>query len=147
MRRALSTVFSAMLRRAPLAAGAGMLAVAAACAPAADPFDFAVTGTDYAVDVDLTAAIPHNALFDMTVTVQHADGTTATDASLDVDAEMPAHNHGMNVEPVVSKTAPGVFSVTGMQLHMQGDWSMHFDVTVGEKTERITHKLTVSAAE
>ncbi len=90
--------------------------------------------------------IPLNEQFDLLVDVQGADGAAAGTVSLDADAAMPQHGHGMNTLPYVEpdEATPGRFVVDGMQLHMPGDWKLYLDLTVGDDgpTERATFDLT-----
>ena len=37
-----------------------------------------------------------------------------------IDAIMPAHDHGMKVEPTIETIGEGTFRVEGMRFHMQG---------------------------
>ncbi len=39
-----------------------------------------------------------------------------------VDADMPAHRHGMLSAPIVSSRGDGLYRVDGMLMHMPGDW-------------------------
>jgi uncharacterized membrane protein/DNA-binding beta-propeller fold protein YncE len=57
---------------------------------------------------------------------------------LGVDAEMPAHRHGMTTRPQVARNEDGSFTVRGMLFHMPGEWQLHFDVTREGTTERTT---------
>lgn len=41
-----------------------------------------------------------------------------------VDATMPAHQHGMNYTPEITRSDKGNFSVSGMFLHMPGIWRL-----------------------
>ncbi len=67
--------------------------------------------------------IPFQELFSLDVEVfaskareNHIEGV-----SLDqVRAIMPAHDHGMKVEPKIERVGPGKFRVRGMRFHMQG---------------------------
>lgn len=126
-----------------------LLTLIAACAPAEAPQD-AGTGlvtealTDngtwrvrYTPDPD---PIPLNDLFELRVEVTRADDDTplADTAVLDVEARMPAHNHGMNVEPEIAREADGSFTVTGMQMHMPGAWELYVDIEEGGVVERAT---------
>ena len=56
---------------------------------------------------------------------------------LKVDAGMPAHKHGMNYQPRVSRTGPGKFTATGLMFHMPGQWQFIFDVETPAGPERI----------
>lgn len=63
--------------------------------------------------------------------------------ALAVDATMPAHRHGMNYRPAVTKTGDG-FRADGLLFHMPGDWEFVFDVTYADgRRERLTHTVTV----
>lgn len=61
--------------------------------------------------------------------------------SLNVDAAMPEHRHGMNTQPRVTQAGPGKYEVKGMLLHMSGRWELYFDVVEGPVTHRATHVL------
>lgn len=107
------------------------------------------TGGDTVADLDLSTTvttdggswqvswtsapdpIPHNAAFDVTVTVLSAvDQAAAAGVAIEVDATMPAHGHGMNVTPAIDDQGAddGVFLVQGMLFHMQGHWELVVDV-------------------
>ena len=69
--------------------------------------------------------IPFQDSFSLEVKIMEASdqATLVTGATLDqARATMPAHSHGMKVEPTIKPGAqPGVFKVEGMRFHMQGD--------------------------
>jgi YtkA-like len=44
-----------------------------------------------------------------------------------IDADMPAHKHGMNYKPKVSKIAGG-YLAEGMMFHMPGTWRVVFEL-------------------
>ena len=54
----------------------------------------------------------------------------------EVMATMPAHGHGMTVEPKVAPNGRGGWKVTGMRFHMSGHWQMMIGVTRDGRTER-----------
>ncbi len=60
-----------------------------------------------------------------------------------VDADMPAHRHGMNTKPVIADQGNGKYKVDGMLFHMAGDWVIFVDVTRGEVTERASFPVLV----
>jgi hypothetical protein len=114
------------------------------------------SGLDFASGRALTftsnpSPIPLNAPFTLAVEVLPAPGTTLEESlALTVDATMPAHGHGMNTVPYVASTTNGVFSVTGMQLHMPGSWRLSFEVVsfeAGVPTYLDNGALTVECAE
>ena len=58
-----------------------------------------------------------------------------------VDANMPAHRHGMNYRPVVTAKSAELFRAEGLLFHMPGRWDLTFDVEGGGKTERLASTL------
>ena len=53
-------------------------------------------------------------------------------AALLVDADMPAHRHGMNYRPTVSALGGGRFRAEGLMFHMAGRWRVMFRLDGGE---------------
>ncbi len=57
-----------------------------------------------------------------------------------VDATMPHHGHGMNVEPRITRRGDAeggaTFIAEGMLLHMPGRWEFTVDVVQGDEVER-----------
>jgi hypothetical protein len=47
---------------------------------------------------------------------------------LRVDADMPAHRHGMNYRPTLEAQADGRFLAQGLMLHMPGRWRIRFEI-------------------
>ncbi|MFT3818547.1 MAG: hypothetical protein QM750_13065 [Rubrivivax sp.] len=45
-----------------------------------------------------------------------------------VDAEMPAHRHGMNYRPTIRALGDGRFRAEGLLLHMPGRWRFSFEL-------------------
>ncbi len=74
-------------------------------------------------------------------------GPVPEDVSVLVDATMPHHGHGMNVEPRVTRTDPGDgearFLAEGMLLHMPGRWEFTVDVLRGGEVERAQWTVTL----
>ena len=58
-----------------------------------------------------------------------------------LDAQMPAHGHGMNYRPTVTSTGPGRFRIAGLMLHMPGMWRLTFDLVQGDKRTRLTQEV------
>jgi hypothetical protein len=88
---------------------------------------------------------PENAEFSATVWVfaRLATDKPLTDVSLDVDAFMPEHGHGMNRVPEITKREDGGFDAQGLLLHMGGNWELYFDVTRGAITERAQKRVVL----
>jgi hypothetical protein len=64
---------------------------------------------------------------------------------LSIDAAMPEHGHGMNVEPRVSpapENRPG-FIGEGLLFHMPGRWELYFDITREGLTSRAQDEITL----
>ncbi len=86
--------------------------------------------------------IPLNDHFQLEVTV--AGAPEALEAiALEVDADMPAHGHGINTEPTVKPLGNGKYQVDGILFHMKGDWELYLDVVDGPVRERATFPLTL----
>ncbi|MBX3373429.1 MAG: hypothetical protein KF817_06315 [Phycisphaeraceae bacterium] len=88
--------------------------------------------------------IPLNTPFSLAVQVSRS-GEDAGDEgiSLQVDARMPEHRHGMVVRPAIERLGPGVFRVDGMLLHMPGYWELTFDIASGTRVERAQIALVI----
>jgi hypothetical protein len=67
----------------------------------------------------------------------------ASDTSVAVDARMPAHNHGMNLQPRVTAVGDGAFRAEGLLFHMPGTWELYVDVTRAAEMERATFVVNV----
>lgn len=66
-----------------------------------------------------------------------------SDSAIQVDAEMPAHRHGMNYRATVSTLRPGVYRAEGLMFHMPGRWRVIFDLPLEGRTLRLTRELDV----
>ena len=60
-----------------------------------------------------------------------------------VDANMPAHKHGMNYRTTVVRARDGTYRAEGLLFHMPGRWDLTFDVIAGSSTERLASPLDV----
>lgn len=84
--------------------------------------------------------VPFNRPFDIKFTVeQNPKGNfkpSDPTYSVDVDARMPAHFHGMNRVPKVSRRPDGSFIAEGLLLHMPGHWELYLDISQGGRSER-----------
>ena len=65
-------------------------------------------------------------------------------AELFVRCEMPAHGHGMNVEPKAQEEGSGRYLVDGMLLHMTGEWELGVDVVIDGRAESVSFPLTLA---
>ena len=64
-------------------------------------------------------------------------------AEIILDAQMPAHGHGMNYRPSAALVAPDHFRFTGLMLHMPGTWRLTFDLVQGERRTRLSREITL----
>lgn len=88
--------------------------------------------------------MPLNAPFSLTVQIsRQGDDAGDEGLSLQVDARMPEHRHGMVVRPAVEPLGSGAFRVTGMLLHMPGYWELTFDIVSGTRVERAQVALVI----
>ena len=69
--------------------------------------------------------VPVGRHFALDIAVCAAPGT-ALPASLRVEADMPAHRHGMNYKPTVQALGDGRFVAEGLMFHMPGRWRFLF---------------------
>jgi hypothetical protein len=58
-----------------------------------------------------------------------------------LDAQMPAHGHGMNYRPSATQLAPDRFRITGLMLHMPGRWRVTFDLVQGDRRTRLSRDV------
>ena len=61
--------------------------------------------------------------------------------SMEIDAVMPAHQHGMNYTPDVTEMGGGVFSVDGMLFHMPGEWEVRVEIELDQTSVPYTHTI------
>ena len=86
--------------------------------------------------------VPLNEVFTINVTVVDEDGDPI-ETPFAVDADMPAHNHGMNTKPEIFWHEPGRARVDGMLFHMPGEWEVYAHVEEEGGIETITWKVNV----
>jgi hypothetical protein len=60
---------------------------------------------------------------------------------LRVDADMPAHRHGMNYRPTLSLQPDGHFLAQGLLLHMPGRWRLRFEIEVDGRRHWLDHSV------
>ena len=63
--------------------------------------------------------------------------------ALRVDAQMPAHRHGMNYRARVAPQGDGRYRAEGLLFHMPGKWQFVFDLERPGRTERLTADVLV----
>jgi len=72
-------------------------------------------------------------------------GEDVSTASVQLDARMPAHGHGMNYSPehtVIEQSSEHLkVRVDGLVLHMPGQWQWMVDYRAGDKKQALTHNF------
>ena len=60
-----------------------------------------------------------------------------------VDADMPAHRHGMNYRATIRALGGERYAADGLMFHMPGRWRFVFDLGSGADAVRMTHEVDV----
>jgi hypothetical protein len=101
-----------------------------------DKKTFESNGGRYTVELQTTPApIVVNQPFDVTIRVTPKSAAAGA-VEVFVDARMPAHFHGMNRMPKLSRVAGNTWKAEGLLFHMSGHWELYVDITQGGATER-----------
>lgn len=94
----------------------------------------------YRIRIERADPIPVNRLFDLRVSVEvagpHPERRPHPGLGVTVDAEMPAHHHGMIRIPQVTRLGDDAFLARGLLFHMSGHWQLYIDITEGGRTDR-----------
>lgn len=80
--------------------------------------------------------------FSLTLTLC-ADTSAAPARIVAIDAQMPAHRHGMNYAPRLVDLGDGRMRAEGMMLHMPGRWLIGVDIDAAGKRQRVELELTL----
>jgi hypothetical protein len=86
--------------------------------------------------------VPRNVECELDVMVL-ADGAPVTGANLRITGYMPAHRHGLVQLPLVEEQGDGAYRVSGLLLHMRGDWELRFTVVADGKMETVSFELVL----
>jgi hypothetical protein len=108
------------------------------------PATLSSDGGSYEVTLSPTGGAPivRNKHFSLDLSVAVKDGESEG-LKVVVDADMPAHQHGMNTKPELTTPSATGYHVDGMLFHMGGDWVITVDVTRADKTERVSFPVSV----
>lgn len=68
--------------------------------------------------------VPLNEDFMVMVQLTDMEGNNVQATTVDVDANMPDHGHGMNVDPMIMDMGDGMWHADGMRFHMEGYWEL-----------------------
>lgn len=80
--------------------------------------------------------------FELTITLCPRAGAQQP-VLLKVDADMPAHRHGMNYRATVQPVDEGRFQAQGLMWHMPGRWRLTFDLADERGAARLTHEVEI----
>jgi hypothetical protein len=127
---------------------AGIVAALAAASvgaqPCAAPAGFAPAGRIESRDtILLYRTVPATIEIGKHFTLDAVVCSNAAPSALRVDAQMPAHRHGMNYRARVSPQGDGRYRAEGLLFHMPGKWQFVFDVERPGRTERLTADVVV----
>lgn len=100
-------------------------------------------GGNFSVIIEPTHGdIARNQHFSLNISIP-GDADSKGDPELIVDADMPAHRHGMNTQAETRKTGDGRYQADGMLFHMSGDWVITVDVSTGGNSERASFPVRI----
>jgi hypothetical protein len=101
-------------------------------------------GSYYLYWSSIPTEIPFNEQFTLTVMVHDGDDHSLMlrDRELDLQATMPAHEHGMETTPEILRDENGLYTVNGMLFHMGGEWELDFTISDGNDAEHAYFTVT-----
>lgn len=83
--------------------------------------------------------VPLNAPFSVILII--CSGSKHQHFNLEVDAMMPAHKHGMNYIPKITKVDGNKYEVENLLFHMPGTWRFEITAFENERPHRFTHDI------
>jgi hypothetical protein len=84
-----------------------------------------------------------NEHFELTVVVRPVSPDSRAPLSVTVEAQMPAHRHGMNTRPHRQQLDGDRFLFRGLLFHMAGEWEVVVEVAQGRVRDRATARLVI----
>ena len=87
-----------------------------------------------------TVGFPLNEQFSFAFEIFDTDDEPVIPDEVVVDAEMPAHGHGMGQTPTVSNT-DNAYTAEGMLFAMEGDWDIHIYMTQDGAVDQATYSV------
>ena len=119
---------------------------------ASQPVSWPMTKTtdagNFKISLSPASRIVRNQHFSLYITIiptsndEHSNKNPA-DIELLVNADMPAHRHGMNTQPTVTPINSNQYRVDGMLFHMQGHWQINVDIKKDSVTEQALFPVDV----
>ena len=87
-----------------------------------------------------TESFPLNEQFAFTFSLFDANHEPIVPEEVLVDAEMPAHGHGMGQTPTISNEN-NVYTAEGMLFAMEGDWAIYIYMTQDGSVDQATYSI------
>ena len=101
-------------------------------------------GSEFAMTLATSPSpIRLNEPFELTVMVRSLASDGRGPVSVTIDAQMPAHRHGMNTRPDREQLGEGKFLFRGLLFHMAGEWEVVIDAAQGRVRGRGTARLVI----
>lgn len=89
-----------------------------------------------------SGSIVRNEHFSVEVLLEPGAGA-GKPVSVLVDADMPAHRHGMNTKPEIVHEGGNRYRAKGMLFHMAGEWLITVEVSAGTTQERVSFPVLI----
>ena len=84
--------------------------------------------------------LPLNQIHEWTLHLETPAGMPIENAMVRMTGGMPAHNHGLPTDPVVTEyLGNGDYRVEGVRFHMQGDWVLVVTITQSNNAQDTVH--------
>jgi len=114
-----------------------MLLLALACS---EPIIEVTSEKETFIVVRETLSFPLNEEFDFVFSLLDENQAPLSPEEVVVDAEMPAHGHGMGQTPTITNSE-NLYTATGMLFSMEGDWDIHIYVTEEGSVDQATYSV------
>lgn len=86
--------------------------------------------------------IPLSESFDIDLVITDAvTGAPLEEATVEVDANMPIHEHGDFVNTLTEEVGAGIYRASPLKFHMEGWWEIVVDITADEVTESVVFNV------
>ncbi len=107
------------------------------------PISRDATSTSWSVEMlPSTDPIPLSESFDIDLVITDAmTGESLEGATVEVDANMPIHEHGDFVNTLTEEVGAGIYRASPLKLHMEGWWEIVVDITADEVTESVVFNV------
>lgn len=115
-----------------------------------DPYDYTIppiTGdaTSASWRVEMLPSpdpIPLSESFDIDLVITNlVSGDPLEEATVNVDANMPIHEHGDFVNTLTEEVGAGIYRASPLKFHMEGWWEIVVDITADDVTESVVFNV------